>query len=193
MRHGETEWNRAGRWQGREDSPLTPKGEAQARAMGAMCARLGLVPPAYDLVASPQPRAARTAELAFGVRPQTDARLAEIDVGDWTGALSATLRAEAGLPGHLSDGGDLMALYELAPRGEGASGLLARVSPFVRGLTRPTILVTHGITGRAIRVVALGLASERMGHLTGGQGNAFRIVEGVETRLTPTAEDAPPA
>ena len=33
IRHGETEWNRTGRYQGHADSPLTPKGMAQARAV----------------------------------------------------------------------------------------------------------------------------------------------------------------
>ena len=34
VRHGETEFNRAGRIQGRLDSPLTPTGVAQAKAIG---------------------------------------------------------------------------------------------------------------------------------------------------------------
>jgi broad specificity phosphatase PhoE len=35
VRHGESEWNRLGRWQGWEDIALTPAGEDQARARGA--------------------------------------------------------------------------------------------------------------------------------------------------------------
>src|SRR4028118_1627358 len=34
LRHGETEWNRAGRFQGERDSPLTRLGRAQAEALG---------------------------------------------------------------------------------------------------------------------------------------------------------------
>jgi len=34
IRHGETEWNLCGRWQGHADSPLSPRGVAQAEALG---------------------------------------------------------------------------------------------------------------------------------------------------------------
>jgi len=39
LRHGETEWNVAGRLQGSLDSPLTPLGREQARRLGAVLAR----------------------------------------------------------------------------------------------------------------------------------------------------------
>ncbi|MBT6023839.1 MAG: histidine phosphatase family protein, partial [Gammaproteobacteria bacterium] len=41
LRHGQTEWNLAGRMQGRMDSPLTALGEAQADAHGALLKSLG--------------------------------------------------------------------------------------------------------------------------------------------------------
>jgi probable phosphoglycerate mutase len=34
IRHGETEWNLSGRWQGHADSPLSKRGIAQAEALG---------------------------------------------------------------------------------------------------------------------------------------------------------------
>lgn len=34
IRHGETEWNLSGRWQGHADSPLSERGVAQAEALG---------------------------------------------------------------------------------------------------------------------------------------------------------------
>ena len=34
IRHGETEWNLSGRWQGHADSPLSPRGVSQAVALG---------------------------------------------------------------------------------------------------------------------------------------------------------------
>lgn len=41
IRHGETEWNRAGLWQGLEDSPLTENGIEQAQSLGARFADEG--------------------------------------------------------------------------------------------------------------------------------------------------------
>src|SRR3954452_15944987 len=62
VRHGETEWNRARRYQGWLDSPLTPEGIAQARAIGR---RLRLLPEAANaaILASPLGRARHTAEI----------------------------------------------------------------------------------------------------------------------------------
>jgi len=42
VRHGESEWNREGRWQGWEDIALTPSGEDQARVRGAELRAMGL-------------------------------------------------------------------------------------------------------------------------------------------------------
>ncbi|MBU2767684.1 histidine phosphatase family protein, partial [Acidithiobacillus ferrivorans] len=53
LRHGETEWNRSGRYQGRCDPEVTPNGEAQARRVAERLARLNLA----AIVASPLRRA----------------------------------------------------------------------------------------------------------------------------------------
>ena len=34
IRHGETEWNKTGRFQGQSDVPLSPEGHAQAALLG---------------------------------------------------------------------------------------------------------------------------------------------------------------
>ena len=61
-RHGETAWNAEGRYQGQEDIPLSPVGEAQARALGERLRDVHI----DRAVASPLTRALRTAELALG-------------------------------------------------------------------------------------------------------------------------------
>jgi ribosomal-protein-alanine N-acetyltransferase len=82
VRHGETEWNLARRYQGWGDSPLTPRGIAQAEAIGR---RLRALPEAEGatLVASPLGRARRTAEIIQAARVdlapiEFDERLKEI-------------------------------------------------------------------------------------------------------------------
>lgn len=42
IRHGETEWNLSGRWQGHADSPLSPRGESQAVALGVRMSKESL-------------------------------------------------------------------------------------------------------------------------------------------------------
>jgi broad specificity phosphatase PhoE len=85
VRHAESAANAAGLLLGRSDSPLTPRGEEQARALGA------LIGPVTRLVCSPLARARRTAEaLGTGLRVEVDERWVEVDYGELEGeALSA--------------------------------------------------------------------------------------------------------
>ena len=91
-RHGETAWNAEGRYQGREDIPLSDKGLSQARALGERLRAF----PILRAVASPLSRARRTAELALGEARQSlltvDEGLVEIAHGRWEGLLAAEIR-----------------------------------------------------------------------------------------------------
>src|SRR5260370_30884484 len=95
VRHGETDWNRAGRLQGRRDTSLNARGREQAICCGkilrALFARSGQNPAALDYVASPLKRARETME---GMREsldlpppayRLDPRLAQMAFGDWEG------------------------------------------------------------------------------------------------------------
>lgn len=89
VRHGETEWSASRRHTGLTDVALTPRGEAQARALATALSghRFALA------LASPLTRAARTAKLAgVDVRPERD--LAEWDYGGYEGRTTAEIRAE---------------------------------------------------------------------------------------------------
>ena len=83
VRHGQSTWNAAHRWQGQADPPLSEDGQDQARRAAE---RLG----AFDaVVASDLDRARHTAEIiaaCLGIGPvQIDPRLRENDAGEWTG------------------------------------------------------------------------------------------------------------
>lgn len=91
VRHGETVCNIEGKYQGRIDSPLTPKGERQA-----LCAAESLKD--HDIAriySSPLKRAVRTAEIVRGGRDiqiTMDQRLLEIDCGLWEGVTFKDVR-----------------------------------------------------------------------------------------------------
>lgn len=83
VRHGQSEWNAIGRWQGHADPALSELGRRQAAvAAGSIGAIDGII--SSDLL-----RAAETAAIIaqqLGVGPvMIDERLRERDVGEWTG------------------------------------------------------------------------------------------------------------
>lgn len=189
LRHGETEWNRAGRMQGALDSPLTPAGEAQARLQGAILRRHGVE--GHDWLVSPQGRARRTAELAaHGLHAalRIDPRLAEIGMGDWAGRLRAEIAASA--PHLFAPEAGPLAFYGHAPGGESLAALAARVRALVEAEPGPAVIVTHGITSRMLRCQLLGLPPERFAALDGGQGVVYRIRGKLYERLTASGAEA---
>jgi broad specificity phosphatase PhoE len=96
IRHGETDANVSGIWQGSTDSPLNARGLAQARAIAQRVAREQL--PIQHIYSSPLQRARHTAEYiaqALGDVPITlDAGLAEFHLGQWEGLSYAELNDE---------------------------------------------------------------------------------------------------
>lgn len=179
MRHGETEWNTAGRLQGHDDSPLTETGRAQAREAGARLAA-ALTGEALRLV-SPSGRTQATARLVFGPAPfETDPRLLEIGTGGWTGWRMDDLTARHP---------DLFAAarsydwYDHAPQGETLAGVTTRIAAFLSALPgrargRPVVIVTHGITLRVLRAQVLGLTLADEAGLHFPQGAIHHIREG---------------
>jgi probable phosphoglycerate mutase len=91
-RHGETDWNRDGRWQGHSDRSLDDAGREQARRLGAHLSRVGV----DHLYSSDLARARETAaavEAATGLRARIDPGLREVDVGQLTGCSRAEVEA----------------------------------------------------------------------------------------------------
>ncbi|MBC8194203.1 MAG: histidine phosphatase family protein [Acidimicrobiia bacterium] len=102
VRHGQSEWNAVGRWQGQADPPLTDLGRSNV-VLAGRSKLLG----AFDaVVSSPLQRAADTATAladAIGVGPVlTDADLMERDAGPWQGHTRDEINE--GWPGMLDSG-----------------------------------------------------------------------------------------
>ncbi|WP_024546691.1 histidine phosphatase family protein [Picosynechococcus sp. NKBG15041c] len=101
VRHGETNWNREGRFQGTMDIPLNENGQAQAAKAQAFLKDVNL----DFAVTSPMSRPKETAEIILQAHPQiqlaTHPQLEEIGHGLWEGKLESEI--EADFPGMLQE------------------------------------------------------------------------------------------
>ena len=89
-RHGETDWNRDGRFQGHADPPLNGTGRRQAAELGERLAGGGLT----AVVSSDLRRALETAEIVaarVGLPVTRHKGLREIDVGEFEGLTRAEI------------------------------------------------------------------------------------------------------
>jgi 2,3-bisphosphoglycerate-dependent phosphoglycerate mutase len=156
-RHGESDWNATGRFQGRADRPLTPGGRRQAEELAARLARVSL-----DAVfASELQRALETARIvarSHELEVETVSALNEIDVGSWSGLTRAEAeqRFPAGYGRWLARGvgwDDGETYAQLADRAIGAVRRLA-----ARHEGGRILIVTHGGVLRALLASATGVS-----------------------------------
>ena len=142
VRHAESTWNAAGRWQGWGDPPLSERGRTQAEALAR-----SLEGAAADaIVTSDLVRAVETARIlgaALGLDPVPDPRLRERDLGRWSGLTEAEITAR-----HAAELARFRARDpELRPGGgESRIEFAARVAPALAELGRAgglVIVVTH--------------------------------------------------
>jgi len=110
IRHGQSEWNASGRWQGQADPPLTALGVEQAGLAIAKASELGL----GQMFASDLDRARVTAEtIASGIglsAPTIEPLLRERDAGEFSGLTKEQIEEQ--FPGCL-DSGERPPGYEL--------------------------------------------------------------------------------
>ena len=141
VRHGQSEWNAQGRWQGQADPPLSPLGLDQASAAGDALRYF----PAFDGIAtSTLDRAATTGDriaekLGFDT-PYRVADLAERSAGEWSGLTRDEIEEQ--YPGYLKS-------KRFPPGYENDDDLLVRIrSGFVQLLANVPgdrlIVVAHG-------------------------------------------------
>lgn len=160
IRHGETDWNAAGRYQGQMDIPLNHKGRGQAARNGAVLRDLLADPSRLDFVSSPLGRARETMDIvrdklglaAGGYR--CEPRLKEVHYGVWEGTLWNELPTvdPEGLAARKKDP------FHWRPReGESYADLDARTGAWLAGVERNTVVTSHGGVSRTLRGRVLGL------------------------------------
>lgn len=145
-RHGESDWNREGRYQGRRESPLTDLGQQQAAALAQALTGSG----AQRVICSPLGRCLETARpvaAALGVELEIDPLLLEIAHGTWEGRLRAEIAV---------DDAGRMSAWRNAPQtvrfegGESLADVAERWRRFADSLDskRSTVVVTHDVMVR---------------------------------------------
>jgi len=166
VRHGETTWNREGRYQGRTDVPLSDEGEAQARALGKRLAGL----PITIALTSPLARTRRTAEAVLGDRAvalESEAALIEISHGKWEGQLASDIEhSHAEMFGtwrtrpdrHVPAGPDAETLGDVEER---AWPVLVRTCARL-GPDETALIVAHDAVNRVLLCRVLGLPLTRV-------------------------------
>jgi broad specificity phosphatase PhoE len=168
-RHGETDWNRDGRWQGHSDTPLNDAGREQAQRLAS---ELSDVDAVYS---SDLARARETAEIIaerLGAEVRLDPRLRERGFGAWEGRTSAEIEAAFGdeharwLAGDSPGAADAERFDEFG----------ARVQQFVaevldRHADETVLVVAHGGSLRAVQALAQGLDYVRDHRLIPGMAN----------------------
>jgi broad specificity phosphatase PhoE len=92
-RHGQTEWNRLGRWQGQQDLPLNATGREQALALSASLKQEPLAA-VYSSVLQRSVETAHEVAVRHKLNVCRDARFNEIDLGTWGGLLRKEIAAK---------------------------------------------------------------------------------------------------
>jgi broad specificity phosphatase PhoE len=185
VRHGETDWNRDGRWQGGSDTQLNDLGREQARALAE---RLnGDIAAVYS---SDLARARETAEIvaaSLGLQVRLDPRLRERGFGAWEGLTSTEIEerfADAHRRWRAGEGAG-------ADDAEAFEEFSARVNDFLADVLRrhpgeEILVVSHGGSIRVIHALAAGLDYVRDHRLIPGVPNcAVARYEARDGKLAP--------
>jgi broad specificity phosphatase PhoE len=182
VRHGETDWNWAGRYQGQRDIPLNATGRTQAARNGRVLAEVlqGRVA-SVDYVASPLSRARETMEIVrneltlppLGYR--TDDRLREIHYGHWEGRVWRELphtdpddyAARAADPWNWQPAG-----------GESYRMLSERVALWLTEMKHDAVVVAHGGVSKVLRGLVLQLGATEIAQLDVPQDKVLQVTAG---------------
>jgi len=185
VRHGETNWNAEGRYQGSKDIPLNDRGRGQAalnaHLLKELLDRAERTPADFNWYVSPLGRTRETMDLvrkgAGAPLPNVtvDPRLIEISFGVYEGRLHADLAA-----GEMAIAGERDAsFWHFRPaEGESYEDVAKRVLDFGASLTGPSIIVSHGGILRVLRHLIEGFPHERAVNWFPPQDSVVHFIDG---------------
>lgn len=197
LRHGETVWNRAGRFQGHGDAPLTAKGTAQAKAMGVRLRREDVEKLKPRMICSPLYRAWQSAVLvaeALSFDPaaiEFEPRLMEVGFGEWEGLTREEIKARTHDEWRARKA-DVW--HHVPPGGESFAQLEARAEDWLAAHRdrEPLIAVSHGLTSRVLRGLYLGVRGPDVLRYSVRQTEFYRLAGGqVDVLPTELSEESP--
>ncbi len=186
-RHGETEFNVQRRWQGAgNDSPLTERGRHHARETGLILRRIIDLSNPPHFVSSPLGRARTTMETALAVLElptdgyAVDSTLPEIDLGEWTGTLGDHVKEHdrERWEARQHDKWNVP-----CPGGESLSMAARRAEEWIKSIDRETVAISHGVFGKVVRALYMGLPPAEISALEGPHGCVFRLENGNVDRI----------
>ena len=177
-RHGQTDWNVAGRLQGQTDTSLNETGHAQAAEMAA---RLATLSPSR-IVSSDLERAASTAEklaTLVGLPVETDARLREVSFGEREGLTRREVRDRyPELEARFRRGEEIV-----SPGGESHADAAERFSAALREVTavmasdETVVVVAHGAVIRVGICAFIGLPQEYWRSFGGFSNGCWAVLQ----------------
>ncbi len=155
VRHGVTDWNLAGRWQGHSDTPLNERGREQARELAKQLDGVDVV------YSSDLERARETAEILaeeLGAEVHLDRRLRERGFGAWEGLTSDEIERRFAEGHRRWKAGEGFG----AEDAEAFDAFAARVQAFLADALRlhpeeTVLVIAHGGSIRVIHALATGL------------------------------------
>ncbi len=191
IRHGETEWNRHGRFQGHADSSLTETGARQVRRLARRLRRDLAGPAAIDLHSSPLMRCRQTTAVLCGDlgwdsgAVRFDDRLMERHYGGWQGLTETEV--DARYPGHRDAWAADPDGYAMPDGGESYGQLKSRLAEWLGELpgTGPVIAVTHTEAAKALRGLLTGMTDAAARDFDQPQDVALRFRGGAEALIGP--------
>jgi probable phosphoglycerate mutase len=151
-RHGQTEWNVAGRMQGHKDSPLTELGKSQAKLLGKRLEN----EPIDIIISSSSGRTLSTANLIRGERDieiiEND-NFKEIKMGEWEGELHSDIGER--FPEQKDNFWKAPDIYKPTSGGESFFDLVKRTSGEVEKVIekykdKNILIVTHAVSLKSL-------------------------------------------